>query len=77
MSMLVFMLTDPNVNKDLLMKVCLVHDLAEAEVGDITPFAGISKEDKKIMEEVLFVILFMLKLLIDLVYCIECFTKDC
>ncbi len=52
MSMLVFMLADPRVNKDRLVKVCLVHDLAEAEVGDITPHAGVSKEDKRILEEV-------------------------
>ncbi len=52
MSMLVFMLADPLVNKDRLVKVCLVHDLAEAVVGDITPFAGVSKEEKRILEEV-------------------------
>ena len=50
--MLVFMLSDPAINKDLLIKVCLVHDLAEAEVGDITPHAGVSKEEKRRLEEV-------------------------
>lgn len=54
MSMLVFMLADPAVNKDLLIKVCLVHDLAEADVGDITPHAGVSKEEKRRLEEVTF-----------------------
>lgn len=38
MSMLAFMIQDPNINKDRLIKICLVHDLAEAIVGDITPF---------------------------------------
>jgi putative hydrolase of HD superfamily len=40
------------VNKDELMKICLVHDLAESVVGDITPNCGVSKEDKKKIEEV-------------------------
>ena len=29
----------------------MVHDLAEALVGDITPYDGVSKEDKRKMEE--------------------------
>lgn len=31
-------------------KLALVHDLAEAIVGDITPLDGVSKEDKERME---------------------------
>lgn len=31
----------------LLISVALVHDLAESIVGDITPYCGVSKEDKK------------------------------
>lgn len=27
--------------------LALVHDLAESLVGDITPYCGVSKEDKK------------------------------
>ena len=51
--MLTFCVTDPNVDRNRLMKICLVHDLAEALVGDITPpeVSGVSKEDKKKMEE--------------------------
>ncbi|KAI6010898.1 HD domain-containing protein [Pisolithus orientalis] len=30
--------------------MCIVHDLAEAQVGDITPSEGISKEEKKRLE---------------------------
>lgn len=30
--------------------MALVHDLAEAQVGDITPFDGISKEEKTKLE---------------------------
>ena len=33
--------------------VCLMHDLAEAVVGDITPYQGISKEEKRQLEEVI------------------------
>ena len=51
MSMLSFMVVDPKVNKDRLMKVCMVHDLAESIVGDITPHDGVSKEEKRHLEE--------------------------
>jgi putative hydrolase of HD superfamily len=52
MTMLCFMITDPAVDKDRLMKICLVHDLAEATVGDITPpeVSGVSKEEKRALE---------------------------
>jgi len=45
------MITDPNVNKSLLSSICLCHDLAEATVGDITPYDGISKSEKRKLEE--------------------------
>ena len=32
--------------KDRMIKMALVHDLAEAMVGDITPHCGVSKEEK-------------------------------
>lgn len=51
MTMQTFLITDPLVNKDKLMKICLCHDLAEAVVGDITPFDGITKEEKRKLEE--------------------------
>ncbi|KAM5346897.1 hypothetical protein ACJ41O_009902 [Fusarium nematophilum] len=28
------------------MKMCLIHDIAESVVGDITPFSGVSKAEK-------------------------------
>ena len=34
------------------VQLAVVHDLAEAEVGDITPFDGISREQKQAMEAV-------------------------
>ena len=52
MSMLCFMVTDSRVNRDQLMKICMVHDLAESVVGDITPHCGVSKEEKRRLEEV-------------------------
>jgi putative hydrolase of HD superfamily len=54
MSMLSFAITDPAVNKDKLIKICLVHDLAESIVGDITPpdVSGVTKEEKKKLETV-------------------------
>jgi putative hydrolase of HD superfamily len=52
MSMLSFMITDATVNKDKLIKICLVHDLAEALAGDITPYDGITREQKRKLEEV-------------------------
>ncbi len=36
MSMLTFMITESGVNKDRLMKICMVHDLAESIVGDVS-----------------------------------------
>ena len=38
------------------MKIALVHDLAECIVGDITPFCGISAEEKEQKERVCMII---------------------
>ena len=48
MSMLALFLLDSIEDVDALKaaQIALVHDLAEAEVGDITPFDGISVEEK-------------------------------
>jgi 5'-deoxynucleotidase YfbR-like HD superfamily hydrolase len=32
--------------------VCLVHDLAESIVGDITPHDNVTSSEKRILEEV-------------------------
>ena len=37
--------SDP-INKDKCIKMALVHDMAEAITGDITPDDGISAEEK-------------------------------
>ncbi|KAJ7563286.1 hypothetical protein O6H91_03G104600 [Diphasiastrum complanatum] len=36
----------PGVNKDRCVKMAIVHDIAEAIVGDITPADGVPKEEK-------------------------------
>ncbi|XP_061391235.1 5'-deoxynucleotidase HDDC2-like [Musca vetustissima] len=51
MSILTFLLDGTEgLNQIRCMELALVHDLAESLVGDITPFCGISKEEKKAME---------------------------
>ena len=45
MAMLAF-LADDSLAKDRCIKMCLVHDLAESIVGDITPEDKISKAEK-------------------------------
>ncbi|KAJ3105882.1 HD domain-containing protein 2 [Phlyctochytrium planicorne] len=39
------------LNQDRCIKIAIVHDLAEAIVGDITPHCNVTKEDKRKMEE--------------------------
>ncbi|KAM7269537.1 hypothetical protein ACFE04_025034 [Oxalis oulophora] len=36
----------PSVNRDKCIKMAIVHDIAEAIVGDITPSDGVPKEEK-------------------------------
>ncbi|KAF9192179.1 HD domain-containing protein 2 [Haplosporangium sp. Z 767] len=38
------------VDKDRCIKMAIVHDLAESLVGDITPFDGVTVEDKHMQE---------------------------
>ncbi|ESO86057.1 hypothetical protein LOTGIDRAFT_167561 [Lottia gigantea] len=49
--MALFISPDTAVNRDRCIKMCLVHDMAECIVGDITPFDGITKEEKNKREE--------------------------
>jgi len=51
--MITFVIQEKSVNKDKLLKICMVHDLAESIVGDITPYDGVTKEEKRILEEVI------------------------
>ncbi|KAG6600790.1 hypothetical protein SDJN03_06023, partial [Cucurbita argyrosperma subsp. sororia] len=45
---LMSLITDdlPGVNRERCIKIALVHDIAEAIVGDITPSDGVPKEEK-------------------------------
>ncbi|EPS59811.1 hypothetical protein M569_14994, partial [Genlisea aurea] len=40
----------PGVNRERCIKIAIVHDIAEAIVGDITPSDGVPKEEKSRME---------------------------
>ncbi|QLQ79549.1 hypothetical protein HG537_0C01960 [Torulaspora globosa] len=40
------LIKNPEVNRDKCVRIALVHDIAEALVGDITPFDGVTKEEK-------------------------------
>ncbi|XP_055944770.1 5'-deoxynucleotidase HDDC2-like isoform X1 [Argiope bruennichi] len=49
MGIMAFLLEDEaslNVDRNKCIKMALVHDIAECIVGDLTPFCGISKEEK-------------------------------
>uniref|UniRef100_A0A0A1X749 5'-deoxynucleotidase HDDC2 n=2 Tax=Zeugodacus cucurbitae TaxID=28588 RepID=A0A0A1X749_ZEUCU len=51
MSMMTFLLDgSEGLNQIRCMELALVHDLAESVVGDLTPFCGVSKADKRAME---------------------------
>uniref|UniRef100_A0A7S2UUH7 5'-deoxynucleotidase n=1 Tax=Fibrocapsa japonica TaxID=94617 RepID=A0A7S2UUH7_9STRA len=51
MGMCSFLIQDPSIDKARCMKIALVHDLAEALAGDITPHCGVSDADKHAKEE--------------------------
>ncbi|KAH6818543.1 Metal-dependent phosphohydrolase [Perilla frutescens var. frutescens] len=42
---------NPSVNRDKCIKMAIVHDIAEAIVGDITPADGVPKEEKSRREQ--------------------------
>jgi len=53
MAMCSFLITDPALDRTRLMKLAVVHDLAEALVGDIVPHdERYTKELKRTLEEV-------------------------
>ena len=53
MAMCSFLITDPVLDRARLMKLAVVHDLAEALVGDIVPHdVRYTKEQKRVLEEV-------------------------
>lgn len=46
MSIIAMSLPKDKVSVDKCVKIALVHDIAEALVGDITPFGGVTKAEK-------------------------------
>lgn len=44
------LLAPADVDREKLLAMALLHDLAEIEVGDITPYDGISREEKHARE---------------------------
>lgn len=50
-SLLAAMLTPHDLDREKVLLIAAVHDLAEAIVGDITPHDGVSPTDKRRLEE--------------------------
>ncbi|KAI6044462.1 HD domain-containing protein [Pisolithus marmoratus] len=50
MAILAMCTSDASLDIPKCVLMCIVHDLAEAQVGDITPSEGISKEEKRQLE---------------------------
>jgi len=50
MAILAMLTSDTNLDISKCVMMCLVHDLAEAHVGDIAPREGFSKEEKHKLE---------------------------
>ncbi|PFH46210.1 hypothetical protein AMATHDRAFT_77776 [Amanita thiersii Skay4041] len=50
MAMLAMCSSVPNLDIPKCVMMCIVHDLAEAQVGDITPHEGLTKEEKLKLE---------------------------
>ncbi|KAI6014078.1 HD domain-containing protein [Pisolithus microcarpus] len=50
MAILAMCTSDASLDIPKCVLMCVVHDLAEAQVGDITPSEGISKEEKRRLE---------------------------
>ncbi|KAI9573845.1 HD domain-containing protein [Boletus coccyginus] len=51
MAVLAMCTSDATLDVSKCVMMCVVHDLAEAQVGDITPREGIPKEEKRRLEE--------------------------
>ena len=54
MSIMAQLIDDSSIDKNKCIKMALVHDMAEAITGDITPDDGISAEEKTRLETVKF-----------------------
>ncbi len=50
MALLALATCPPTLDRERVVALCLLHDLAEARVGDITPHDGITREEKRTRE---------------------------
>ncbi|KAJ2822188.1 hypothetical protein FBU31_004665 [Coemansia sp. 'formosensis'] len=50
MGIMAMLIDDAALDRTKCVKMAIVHDLAEALVGDITPFDGVTKEKKRELE---------------------------
>lgn len=46
MSFIATQLCPPQLNRERVIEMCIIHDIAEVRIGDITPHDGISSEEK-------------------------------
>ncbi|KAI9221175.1 HD domain-containing protein [Blastocladiella britannica] len=51
MGVMAMLVQDASLNRDRCVKMAIVHDIAEAIAGDITPNCGVSKEEKFRLEQ--------------------------
>ncbi|KAJ1830211.1 hypothetical protein LPJ73_008317 [Coemansia sp. RSA 2703] len=51
MGIMAMLVDDSALDRTKCIKMAIVHDLAEALVGDITPYDGVSKEQKRALEQ--------------------------
>ena len=50
MSFIAMQLCPPELNRQRVIEMCIVHDIAEVRIGDITPHDGISPDEKSHLE---------------------------
>ena len=50
MALMSLIMTPEDLQKEKCIKIAIVHDLAECITGDITPYEGISPEEKHKLE---------------------------
>ena len=50
MAYLASQICPPGIDRAKVIEMCVIHDLAEVIIGDITPYDGVSKEDKHRLE---------------------------
>ncbi|KAJ2769858.1 hypothetical protein IWQ57_002926, partial [Coemansia nantahalensis] len=51
MGIMALLVEDAMVDRTRCVKMSIVHDLAESLAGDITPFDGVTKEQKRVLEQ--------------------------